>query len=42
MYEVKHNGRMVDSSRLAAMGWRAETSLPDGLRKIYQWYLSNQ
>lgn len=34
--------RMVDSSRLAAMGWRAETSLPDGLRKIYQWYLAQK
>lgn len=34
--------RMVDSTRIHDLGWRAQTSLADGLQKTYQWYLSNQ
>ena len=34
--------RMVDSTRIHDLGWRAQTGLADGLQKTYQWYLSNQ
>jgi len=32
--------KLLDVSRLAALGWRAKTELRDGLRKVYQDYLS--
>ncbi len=32
--------KLMDVSRLARMGWRAKTSLPDGIRDTYQWYLA--
>jgi GDP-L-fucose synthase len=31
--------KLMDSSRLFATGWRPETSLEDGLQKVYAWYL---
>jgi GDP-L-fucose synthase len=34
--------KLMDSSRLHAMGWTAKTSLEDGLRVAYQWYLDNK
>jgi GDP-L-fucose synthase len=34
--------KLLDVSRLAALGWRARTSLQDGLRLAYQAYLSEQ
>ncbi|MFN3350799.1 GDP-L-fucose synthase family protein [Pseudorhodoplanes sp.] len=33
--------KLMDSRRLFAMGWRPKTSLADGLRKTYAWYVSN-
>lgn len=30
--------KLMDSSRLFAMGWRPKTTLADGLRKTYAWY----
>ncbi len=30
--------KLMDNSRLAAMGWRAKTTLNDGLARMYQWY----
>ena len=27
--------KLLDVSRLAALGWRATTSLQDGIRKVY-------
>ncbi len=32
--------KLLDVSRLSHMGWKAGTSLEDGLRKTYDWYLS--
>lgn len=33
--------KLMDSSRLRAMGWQARTSLEDGLRVAYEWYLQH-
>lgn len=33
--------RMLDSSKLTALGWSPPTSLRDGLAKTYEWYLDN-
>lgn len=30
--------RLCDSSRLYEMGWRAEITLEEGIRKLYNWY----
>ncbi len=30
--------KLMDSSRLLAMGWRPKTTLAEGLRKTYAWY----
>jgi GDP-L-fucose synthase len=30
--------RMLDSSRLLALGWHARTELADGLAQMYRWY----
>jgi len=40
----KPNGtprKLLDVSRLASLGWRSKTSLEDGLRKTYAWFLEN-
>ena len=34
--------RLLDSSRLAALGWHASTELADGLAHMYQWYCNNK
>ena len=34
--------KLLDVSRLAKLGWRARTSLEDGIRLAYQAYLSEQ
>jgi GDP-L-fucose synthase len=31
--------KLVDTTRLARLGWTARTSLPEGLRQTYEWYL---
>ncbi len=33
--------KLTDSSRLDALGWTAKTSLREGLRLTYQWFLDN-
>jgi GDP-L-fucose synthase len=33
--------KVLDVSRLAAMGWRAMTPLEEGLRGYYRWFLDN-
>lgn len=34
--------RLLDSSRLAAMGWRRRTELADGLGAMYRWYCGSK
>lgn len=34
--------KLMDVSRLAALGWRYKVSLEQGLSKTYQWFLANQ
>ncbi len=33
--------KLLDSGRLFGLGWRPKTSLEDGLRKTYAWYLDH-
>lgn len=33
--------KLLDVSRLAGLGWKAPTTLEDGLAKYYAWYLAN-
>jgi GDP-L-fucose synthase len=34
--------KLMDVSKLAALGWRASIALEDGLRDAYRWFLDNQ
>jgi GDP-L-fucose synthase len=34
--------KLMDVSRLSALGWRASTSLTDGLKLSYAWYLAHR
>lgn len=34
--------KLLDVSRLHAMGWRARISLEEGIRQTYQWYAAGQ
>jgi GDP-L-fucose synthase len=34
--------KLLDSSRLAALGWRPKTSLEGGIREVYQWFADTQ
>jgi GDP-L-fucose synthase len=31
--------KLMDSRRLTALGWRPQTSLEEGIRRVYQWYV---
>jgi GDP-L-fucose synthase len=33
--------KLLDCNRLTELGWKAKTSLEDGIRKTYQWYLES-
>ncbi len=33
--------KLMDSSRIAALGWAPEISLEDGIAATYRWYLEN-
>jgi GDP-L-fucose synthase len=33
--------KLLDVGRLTALGWRAQTGLPEGIRLTYDWYLKN-
>jgi GDP-L-fucose synthase len=34
--------KLMDVSRLNALGWKASISLEDGLSQTYQWFVENQ
>ena len=34
--------KIMDSSRIHAMGWRHKTPLQEGLRRTYEWYVKNK
>ncbi len=34
--------KLMDVSKMSALGWTAKTSLEDGLEKTYRWYLANK
>jgi GDP-L-fucose synthase len=34
--------KLMDSSRMTALGWRPEISLEDGIAATYRWYLENK
>lgn len=34
--------KLVDTSRMEALGWKVQTNLKDGLQKTYAWYLEGQ
>jgi GDP-L-fucose synthase len=34
--------RVMDSSRLAALGWRPKTSLEEGVNEVYRWFARTQ
>ena len=34
--------KLLDVSRLQALGWQARISLQEGIKSTYQWYLDHQ
>lgn len=32
--------RLMDNSRIGRLGWKAKTSIEDGIQKMYQWWLT--
>ena len=34
--------KLMDSSRLAALGWRPKTSLEEGVNVVYRWFARTQ
>ena len=34
--------KLLDVSRLNAMGWKSKIKLDDGLASVYKWYLHNR
>ena len=32
--------KVLDVSKINALGWKAKTSLEDGVKKVYEWYLN--
>ncbi|MCB1732761.1 MAG: hypothetical protein H6991_10070 [Pseudomonadales bacterium] len=33
--------KLMDNSKLQALGWQPQISLKDGLRDAYRWYVDN-
>jgi len=41
----KPNGtprKLLDVSRINALGWKYEVELEDGIKRAYEWFLENQ
>jgi GDP-L-fucose synthase len=34
--------KLLDVSRLSSLGWQAKTSLIEGVKQTYKWFLNNQ
>ncbi len=34
--------KLLDSSRIASMGWQPKTDLREGIRRTYEWFLQNR
>jgi GDP-L-fucose synthase len=34
--------KLMDSSRLIALGWKPEISLENGIKQTYEWFLKNR
>ncbi len=34
--------KLMDSSRLATLGWRPKTSLEEGVNEVYRWFARTQ
>ena len=34
--------KLLDVSRIAALGWQAKIALADGIRETYRWYLAEK
>jgi GDP-L-fucose synthase len=34
--------KLLDTSRIRSLGWRASTDLPIGIRRTYEWFLQNR
>jgi GDP-L-fucose synthase len=30
--------KLLDSSRMKKLGWKAQVALPEGIRRTYEWY----
>ena len=39
--EYRDYYKVLDVSRINAMGWTASTSLRDGITATYEWFLEN-
>ena len=33
--------KLCDVSKLHTLGWRHKVELPDGIRRLYEWYLAD-
>ena len=33
--------KLMDVTRLSSLGWTAQTTLPEGIRQTYKWYVEN-
>ena len=34
--------KLLNVSRLTALGWKASTPLKDGIKRTYEWFIANQ
>ena len=34
--------KLMDSSKLRALGWKPEVSLEEGMKRLYNWFLKNR